>query len=202
MRIVIDLQGAQSTGSRNRGIGRYSLSLAQAIVRNRGGHEVMIALSDLFPDTIEPIRAAFDGLLPQESIRIWTAPGPVNAADPSNTWRREVAENLREAFLASLRPDIVLISSLFEGLGDDAVTSIGVFSQSFPTAVTLYDLIPFIHSQLYLENPIAENWYLKKIDHLRRADLWMAISESSRREGIEYLGLPENRVVNVINCGR
>ncbi len=61
MRIVIDLQGAQC-GSRHRGIGRYSLALAHAMVRNRGDHEIIIALSGLFPDTIEPIRAAFDGL--------------------------------------------------------------------------------------------------------------------------------------------
>ena len=33
MRIVIDLQGAQTTGSRFRGIGRYSLALAQGMAR-------------------------------------------------------------------------------------------------------------------------------------------------------------------------
>ena len=37
MRIVIDLQGAQSL-SRFRGIGRYSLALTQGIIRNRGQH--------------------------------------------------------------------------------------------------------------------------------------------------------------------
>lgn len=197
MRIVIDLQGAQSKGSRNRGIGRYSMSLAQAIICNRGKHEIIIALCDLFPDTIEPVRASLDGILPQENIRIWTVPGPINAVDPSNQWRRNVAELIREAFLASLKPDIVLVSSLFEGFDDDVATSIGVFSQSIPTAVILYDLIPLIYSQTYLQNPLLEKWYLKKIDHLRRADLWMAISESSRLEGIDYLGLPKNRVVNI-----
>jgi hypothetical protein len=44
MRIVIDLQGAQ-TESRFRGIGRYSLSLALALVRQKGHHEVLITLS-------------------------------------------------------------------------------------------------------------------------------------------------------------
>ncbi|MCC7555729.1 MAG: glycosyltransferase [Methanoculleus marisnigri] len=197
MRIVIDLQGAQSTGSRTRGIGRYSLSLAQAIVRNRGGHEVFIALNNQFPDTIEHIRATFDGLLPQDNIRVWTVPGRVSAVNTSNTWKREAAERLREAFLASLHPDVVLVSSLFEGLNDDSVTSVGVFSRSIPTAVTLYDLIPFIHPQPYLENPTVRNWYLKKIDHLRRADLWLAISESSRQEGIDYLGLPDDGIINI-----
>ncbi len=121
----------------------------------------------------------------------------MGAGDPSNTWRREAAELLREAFLVSLQPDIVLISSLFEGLMDDAVTSIGVFSYSFPTAVILYNLIPFIHPQPYLENPVVKSWYLRKIDHLQRADLRLAISESSRGDGIDYLGLSTDCVVNI-----
>lgn len=58
MRIIIDMQGAQSE-SRFRGIGRYTMSFAQAIARNRCRHEIILALSGLFPDTIESIRATF-----------------------------------------------------------------------------------------------------------------------------------------------
>ena len=59
MRIVIDMQGAQ-TESRFRGIGRYSLSLAQGIVRNRGEHEVYLLLNGMLSDSIESI----DGVYP------------------------------------------------------------------------------------------------------------------------------------------
>ncbi len=197
MRIVIDMQGAQSTGSRNRGIGRYTLSLAQAIVRNGGAHEVFLALNGLFPDTIETIRSAFYGLLPQENIRVWQAPGPVNSLNDANVWRRRTAELVREAFLAGLNPDIVLISSLSEGLLDDAVTSVGTLSRTVPTAVILYDLIPMIHHRIYQENPVVEAWCENKYDHLRRADLLLAISESSRQEGIRYLGFPVDKCVNI-----
>ena len=72
MRIVIDLQGAQ-TESRFRGIGRYTLAFAKAVARNRGQHEVLIALNGLFPDTIEFIRDEFASLLPRENIRVWRA---------------------------------------------------------------------------------------------------------------------------------
>lgn len=41
MRIVIDLQGAQSA-SRYRGIGRYTLELAKEMVRQRGEHEILV----------------------------------------------------------------------------------------------------------------------------------------------------------------
>lgn len=197
MRIVIDLQGAQTEGSRSRGIGRYTLSIAQAIVRGRGEHEVFIALNGLFSDTIEPLRADFDRLLPQGNIRVWHAPGPVRSWVTRNEWRRETAELIREAFLASLKPDMVLVSSLFEGFGDSAVTSIGMLSTKVPTAVILYDLIPLVHRDPYLKNPVAEAWYENKLGHLRRAELLLAISESSRQEGVTYLGFPAEQAVNI-----
>jgi len=173
------------------------MSLVQAIARNRGPHEVLIALNGLFPDSIEPIRSALDGVIPQDSIRVWNSPGPVSFNVKSNEFRRQAAELVREAFLTSLRPDLVHVSSLFEGLIDDAVTSVGLFAQSIPTAITLYDLIPLVNRKPYLEDPVTESWYESKIGHLRRGNLWLAISESSRQEGIKYLNLPEEWAVNI-----
>ena len=198
MRIIIDMQGAQSRGSRNRGIGRYTLSFAKAIARNRGDHEIILALNGLFLDTIEPIRAAFDDLLPQSSIRVWYALGSVGGLNIENDWRRHVAELTREAFLASLKPDIVLMTSLFEGgADDDAVTSINALSCTVPVAVILYDLIPLIHRDSYLEDSLLESWYDNKLDHLRRAQMLLAISESSRKESIQYLGFPGESSINI-----
>ncbi len=197
MRIVIDMQGAQSTGSRNRGIGRYTLSLTQAIVRNAGGHEVFLAVNGLFPETIESIRAAFDTLIPQRQIVMWQSPGAVSEATLENRWRRQAAERLREASLANLKPDVVHVSSLFEGLGDDIVTSIGTLKSTSTTAITLYDLIPLIYRYLYLVDPVIESWYERKLGSLRRAQLWLSISECSRRDAIALLNLPEEWVVNV-----
>jgi glycosyltransferase involved in cell wall biosynthesis len=196
MRIVIDLQGAQGSNSL-RGIGRYTLSLAKAIVRNSGEHEVILALNGLFPETIEPIRANFHGLLSQENIHVWSAIGPVSSLSSDNDWRRLSAELVRESFLASLKPDIILVTSLFEGLNDDIVSSIGALGCNIPTAVILYDLIPFIYRQPYLENPVVEAWYERKLDHLRRADYLLSISESSRQESIKYLGFPDSASINI-----
>jgi glycosyltransferase involved in cell wall biosynthesis len=196
MRIVIDMQGVQGS-NRQHGIGRYTLSLAQAVVRNRSQHTVILALNGLFPDTIEPIRSAFSGLLPQENIRVWQAPGPVRYEHGQNEWRRRTAELVREAFLGNLEPDFVLVSSLFEGPRDDTVTSIGMLSRTVPTAVILYDLIPLIQRYLYLANSEYERWYENKLDHLRRADLLLAISESSREEAMRYLGFAHQLCVNI-----
>jgi glycosyltransferase involved in cell wall biosynthesis len=197
MRIVIDLQGAQSE-SRSRGIGRYSLSLAQAMVRNCGNHEIIIVLSGLFPDSIEPIRAAFEGLISQENIRVWNVVGPVHFLDSSNNWRRQCAELVREVFLENLQPDIIHISSMFEGFGDNAIQSIGANSTSIPTAVTLYDLIPLMQSETYLKpNPTYEKFYREKLAYLKKADLYLAISDSSRMEAISHLSAKLEQVVNI-----
>ena len=197
MRIVIDMQGAQ-TESRYRGIGRYALSFAKAVVRNSGEHEVLLALSGLFPDTIEPLRAAFDDLLPQENIRVWLAPGHVKAERPDNDARRQTAELIREAFLASLQPDVIHITSLFEGYVDDAVTSIGRFDRTTPVSVSLYDLIPMLNPDQYLTpNPRYATYYERKIEALRQAKLLLAISDYSRTEGLLALECSSDRIVNV-----
>lgn len=197
MRIVIDMQGAQ-TESRFRGIGRYTMAFAQAVTRNRGEHEVILALSGLFPETIEPIRAAFDDLLPQDNIRVWHALGPVKDEDPSNSGRREVAELVREAFLASLCPDVIHITSLFEGYVDDAVTSIGRFERSIPVSVTLYDLIPQLNPDQYLTpKPNYAAYYQRKLKSLGRAQVYFAISAYTRQEGLDCLGVEADRIVEI-----
>lgn len=197
MRIVIDMQGAQSE-SRFRGIGRLSLSLSLAIARLRGDDEVILALNGLFADTIEPIRAAFDGILPQANIRVWECPGPTRECQPENGQRREVAESIREAFIAAQQPDAVVITSLFEGFGDDAVTSIGKFDKLTPTAVVLYDLIPLINpDENFRTNALLKKYYQRKIDSLRNAKLLLAISDSARQEACGALNWDAREVVNV-----
>ncbi|OYV67364.1 MAG: glycosyl transferase family 1, partial [Acidiphilium sp. 21-66-27] len=197
MRIVIDLQGAQSA-SGQRGIGRYSLNFAQALTRNNTGHEIVIALNALFPETIRPIRAAFEGVLPAENIVVWDAPGPVAAIDPASAGRQAVAERIREAFLASLNPDVLHVSSLFEGFVDDAVTSIGRQGAACRVSATLYDLIPLLNQdQIIKDNPAYAAHYFRKLEDLKRADLLLAISGSAASEAMDHLGWDPAKIVAV-----
>lgn len=196
MRLVIDMQGAQ-TASRFRGIGRYTMAFARAMLETRANNEVLLILNGALPESIEPIRAAFDGLLPQENILVFDIVGPVDPADPNNDSRRHVAEIAREAFLASLQPDVVLLSSLFEAFYEEAVTSIAVLTTHLPTAVILYDLIPLIYRRNYLNDSTIEYYYLNKLDHLRRADLLLSISASSGREAVRHLQFPKQQITNI-----
>jgi len=185
MRVVLDLQGAQCEGRFHRS-GHDTLCLALAIARHCGEHEVLIALNGLFPETIEPIRALFDGLLPQQNIRVWHTPGPVRADETDNAWRRQVAERIREAFLAGLQPDVVFVSSLFEGYGDEAVTSIGGFAPPAPTVVMLHDLIPLVSPEIHLDpDPVYAQYFAGRIEQLGRAAAVLSIAAAPSLAGFD-----------------
>jgi glycosyltransferase involved in cell wall biosynthesis len=137
-------------------------------------------------------------LLPQENIRVWYAPGPTLEANPANALRCRVAELLREAFLESLQPDVVLVSSLFEGLGDNAVTSLGRLESGIQTAVILYDLIPLLSpDEHFRSSRIHQEFYGRKIDSLKQSAYLLAISESSRQEALRTLSFGEDKVINI-----
>jgi glycosyltransferase involved in cell wall biosynthesis len=195
MRIVIDLQGAQCD-SRFRGIGRYSLSLALAMARNAGQHDVWLALNSAFPQSILDLRQTFDGLVDPKHIRVFNNSGHTAEVVPDNAWRVRASERMREHFLEQLQPDVIHVPTLFEGYGDDAVTSVGSYTSGHKTAVTIHDLIPLMDQANYLSHPIYRDFYFRKLESLKRAGLLLAISESSRLEAIEHLGWSPERIIN------
>lgn len=201
MRLVLDLQACQAS-NRARGIGRYAMSLAlhiaQLATRQGRDHDVRIVLNNRFPDSIDTIRHAFDNLVAREHITVFDVPPHVAGADPANDWRMQAAERVREHYLADLQPDIVHVASLFEGWGDDAVSSVAHGpAGAGASAVTLYDLIPLVRQQAYLSNPRMRDWYHRKLQSLKSADLLLAISGYSREEAISELHLPAERVINI-----
>lgn len=196
MRIVMDLQGAQSE-SRYRGIGRYSLSLAMAVARNNRGHDIHLSLNGVFAESVPAIRALFEDVLPHENIHVWYAPMPVAAIDKKNGARRRRAALIKEAGMASLNPDVIHISSLFEGYVDDSVTSVKRLGK-VPTVVTLYDMIPLMNPDIYLDpDPDYRSFYESKLEDLRRANALVVISESSSTEAIQVLGFDSSWVFNI-----
>ncbi len=196
LRLLLDLQGCQG-GSRHRGIGRYSLSLAKGLLRNAGSHEVWLLLNGLFHETIEPLRREFEGLIDPARILVFHAPGPVDEFKPENAWRQRTAELLREQFIADFAPHAVLVSSMVEGSMDDTVTSVGWVGGPHVVSSVLYDLIPLIDPERYIGWAPAHRWYMNKMDSLRRCELLLAISESAKLEAEEHLPADPARVVNI-----
>lgn len=196
MRVLIDLQGAQ-TGSRFRGIGRYSIELTKGLLRNSGDHEILILLNGLLSDSIEGIRQELGDLVSPGRIFVWEGVGPTAVVDSSNQWRQKTSELIRNSFVQSLSPDIILCTSLVEGYGDNFICGIDDDKKAIPVAAIFYDLIPLIYPKDYLSDPVYAKWYSDRLDVLRRANLILSISESSRKEAIDYLGFEDARIVNI-----
>jgi glycosyltransferase involved in cell wall biosynthesis len=196
VKILLDLQGAQ-TVSRQRGIGRYTIALTRGIVRNAGDHEVWVGMTNGLPGTIAPLKEALADVLPEERMLVWNTVTPTGDIFWQNDNRLGQAQVLREAFINSLEPDIIHCSSVIEGSSESSVTTVNRHFDGPPSAATLYDLIPLLDAKRYLGNISVERWYHQRVAELRRADLLLAISESSQREGREILGLPAERLVNI-----
>jgi len=198
MRIIIDLQGAQSA-SRFRGIGRYSHALALAIANGyHDTHEIIIVLNEMLHETIEDIYKSFYPTLKKSNIKIWKGCAPVHDSDEKNHARIETSALLRESFLASLNPDIVLIMSVVEGYSDNSIISQSKH-YNIPTAVIFYDAIPFMQAEKYIK-PLGrqfEKYYYNKLEIIKNADLVFGISESSCNEAIEILHINEKKVNNI-----
>ena len=194
MRILIDLQGCQS-GSRFGGIGRYSMSLAKAMLRLESGHEICLLLNSRLPNE-NFIRAEFSDLMPQQNILAFEVPAYVAAENdlPAHT---RMAELIREKRIAEINPDVLHIASLFEGAGEDVITSVGMLFPAERTAVTLYDLIPYLEQETYLTSQMLADHYLRKFEGLKRAGMIVSISAFSRTEALAHTDIPADNIVNI-----
>ncbi|TCM18700.1 glycosyltransferase involved in cell wall biosynthesis [Novosphingobium sp. PhB165] len=197
LRIVIDMQGAQN-GSRYRGIGRYTFAFTEALIALcRDRHEVFLVFNTDFPSEMPFLINHFKGQIGPQNMLLWHPSGVADYHPIENDEHRFASEGLREAALAGLNPDIVIVSSMIEGAGDQTITSVGRFIKDIPTAAIFYDLIPLIYQGTYLQDARLFQWFMEKAGHYGRCDLLLAISESSRREGIEYIGSNPDDIVSI-----
>lgn len=194
MRLAIDLQGCQ-TDSRFRGIGRYSLAITKEIIKANVSGETLIVLNGNMQNRTSEIIDSFEGILPQQSFKSFSVPSQLIRF--RGTWREEVAKLLREAFIASLEPDFLLITSLFEGNNDDSVISVNQLPGGYRTAAIHYDIIPIRFPEAYLGNAAYRKRYFEKISYLRNTDLILAISDFTRKDAISSLSIDPEHIENV-----
>ncbi|MFM9901888.1 MAG: glycosyltransferase [Polaromonas sp.] len=191
----MDLQSCQS-GSRLGGIGRYSIELAKAMAKRGEEHDFFVVLNSILSTSIPEVRSAFSNLIPQDRIKVFDTP-PGIAELTNSKAKVRAAELIREKYISTLNPDVLHITSLFEGLQEDVITSVDCIFPGKRTAVTLYDLIPLIQRDRYLANRDALTHYLGKVDYLKKSGLLLAISDFSKKEAIDVLGIEESAIVNI-----
>lgn len=193
MKIIVDMQGVQ-TESRHRGIGRYCMAVTRAFVGLcRGTHDATV----LFNAALDGVDEAINALADDGRTVRRRAVGPIRNTsfdDHANDARREAAERVFTHALDVERPDVAWLGSVIEGLHDDALVP-----HALPgalTVATLYDLIP-LHDPRQLGQARPRDWYMQRIEVLKRCDLLLAISEWVRADAIERLGVAPERIVAI-----
>ena len=198
MKIIIDLQGLQIEGNRERGIGRYSLEITRALIHYFPENEYILftnsALLDLRNDFHDELNN------PRFNLMYFQCPtlGDVNESYVgiySNLWS---SIQLRSYALSIINADIILITSFFDGFRDNSLVSHDDSFQLPPIVSIIYDLIPLIHTDKYLnDDPEYKLFYLNKIKELENLDGLLAISQSSLKEASKYLEIKPEYIYNI-----
>src|SRR5256712_1168058 len=170
VRLAFDARHLQ-TVARVRGIGRYSRNLLGAFARRapRDVEWVLLRLRNFAP--------ADGALLPPH---------------------RDVATyRLRRPELSMLAFDPVLLSFELAGTRADVYHSVQLSlpaRRRMPAVITIHDLAPLIWPQHYLRLPYARLGHAWQYALARRADAIVAVSEATKGDVVERLGVPEERV--------
>ncbi|MGV8864888.1 MAG: glycosyltransferase family 4 protein [Pseudomonas sp.] len=201
MKIAIDLQACQ-TDSRDRGIGRYALSLAKEMVR-LGGPGVKLMLDGSDSERLRDLR----GRLRHDKVSAsaLTYHYPTSGTEFANDVDVvRGASMLRARTLGAMDVDAVLVSSVFEGFDGGAGITTALDDASLrgiAKVAIAYDMIPLIFAQRYLpEGSEYSDWYRGKLEEFRRFDLFLAISKATRDDLIELAGVDPDRI-HVIGAG-
>jgi glycosyltransferase involved in cell wall biosynthesis len=176
--VCLDVQGAQNSAHLDRGIPRFIVEHARALLRVDEALVGSIVVNPERPLTGNLNWALGSGLL------AWTT------ADRRLT-RRPHDE----------QPAIYHIMSPFElDLPLSALWPQWARSAAVQTIVTLYDLIPLVFEEHYLRDPVMRERYLVRTRMLRQADRVLAISQTTGADAVERLAVDPRRVT-VIDAG-
>ncbi|HEU5001808.1 MAG TPA: glycosyltransferase family 1 protein [Actinomycetota bacterium] len=169
--VVLDVQAVQSPDHRGRGIGRWVTEFAVTLWSAAPQLVGGLLLNPALPVPVG------------EDIASLRATGHLRFPDPA------IDRDAR----------VYHVLSPFElRQGLDAVWP--GFARRMALAVTLYDLIPDVLAGRYLADPGHRRRYRARQELVRAADAVLAISEATRRDGIERLGLEPGRVT-AVGCG-
>jgi glycosyltransferase involved in cell wall biosynthesis len=169
-RLFVDLQVTQSTDYGERGMPRYAAEFANALLE-AGAPIAAFALNPSLPPPPRlPTAVRDSGLVVWNTIDVFrrlSEPGP-------------------------LMP--VLTCPFFEQHPVESVLPRHLLVGSGPIAAVLYDLIPYVMPDRYQRTAAERKLYGIRQQLVRRAEVLLALSENTRRDAIEILGVPPERV--------
>ncbi|HEV3020814.1 MAG TPA: glycosyltransferase family 1 protein, partial [Pirellulales bacterium] len=196
MRIGIDMLGNQSPASRKRGVGRFVRGLVRNLLLRHPRHEYFLyhhpGLAG--PDDAWPGRPVVRVMAPERdgggltSGEAGYSPASGEASySLRGTAARLVVENPD-------RVDVYLVPSALEYYGGFLPPAKPIAGPK--VAVVVYDLIPALFQEQYLHGELmwAFNWAVQTV---RRFDLVLTISESTRADCLRYLHVSPERLVTI-----
>lgn len=181
MRIGVDVLAIQSPYSAGRGIGRYSRHFLDALLAlDRSNEYVLYAYDDLPRDQVPT----------SDRTTFRTC-----SRDPSRHEHNYQHLADRVARENRDRLDWLLVLSPFEtwrfyGLPAKPLNGLRC-------AAILYDLIPWLFQDVYLQRPEVNAWFQGHLTRLRSFDRLLAISQATRSDALDLLRLPPRRVATI-----
>ena len=196
MRLVIDMQGAQSAASGGRGVGRYTRELTRSLLACcRGEIEIFLALNGRLE--CEKTLRWFEGLIDRSHIKVWTWYPEVPPAGTGASTR--AGEMFREWFLRQFEADVLWVPNFQEGWAESAaVTSLGSFPGEGTVFSTLHDVTPLLFEKDYLQGAIRP-WYRRKLQYVKDSDLVLTVSAFSGEQIAQRLDVPAERIEVLLN---
>lgn len=182
MRIGFDMQALQSVNSIG-GIGRYGRNFLKCLFELYPHNEYILFFNGLYPRASAQLN--FDERKNISSRTIRYLPG--NDLNPLNKLAQCVNYRLKSL-------DLLHILSPFE---PQYATVILNKMLSAKTVITIYDFIPFIFKDWYLNTPASANLYHERLKILKSADLILSISEWTRKDAIRLFNVAPDTIVNV-----
>ena len=194
--IVVDLNSLsakESLTSQDRFSLRLATALARAASANYFDLYVLVKVSEHSSNLW--IRDYFAPLLPKQQILCWSIPkGLQPVCDAADLTLRSVSEHIREAVIAQVNPDLVIVTDLWSGWQDQSCASVGLMGDRVPTAVFLPsdELLKFGDSDSH--SPVGKEWYQTKLLQLKRAHYWLNIVGISDPACAQQFSLPEDKI--------
>lgn len=189
-KLIIDGQIFQ-TEAKDRGMGRYSTRLLQALVSHQHAyHDIEIVLTQSLPvpDALsQQLADAFKGIKLLHLKLATTKSATLEGAIKHN--QGVLADYVKKQTEKGFEVDY-LIPSLFQE------PVVAVFPDNVGKLLVFYDLIPFLYHRRYRPVMNFDN-YLKRFKYLFEADMVFTISQTVADDLHTYLGIPREKLVRI-----
>jgi glycosyltransferase involved in cell wall biosynthesis len=201
MRIVIDMQGAQTSFSKNRGVGKYTREMVKGVILNRKTDDkIYLVLNGALAESCRELQNFFLKLLPAGNIKIWqeylSIPPQINGHKDVH----DISEIVKEWYMSQLNPDIIWSTNLQEGLLDwNVITGVKHFCRHALYCSTLHDVTPLIYKDKYLTENNNNQWYYSKINDAKNSDIVLTVSEFSKKKIIELTDMDTQKIFVAYN---